>query len=106
MIRVDVGIGLKFLVLRIRTRSVSSRSFVRGCRPVPKNWVVSGGAGGIRVPAIVTAVCVVAAVDDSVNGYRHCCRCRCRTGLRQMMMSTVLIVLHCSYSLRIRWRFQ
>ena len=35
---------------------------------MPKNWVAGGGAGGIRVPAIVTAVCVVAAVDDSVGG--------------------------------------
>ena len=40
---------------------VSSRSVVRGCRPVPQNWVASGGAGGIRVPAIVASVCVVAA---------------------------------------------
>ena len=56
------------LVLRISTRSVSSRSAVRGCRPVPKNWVAGGGAGGFRVLVIVTAVCVAAAVDDSVDG--------------------------------------
>ena len=56
------------LVLRISTRSVSSRSVVRGCRPVPQNWVAGGGAGSIRVPAIVTAVCVVAAVVASVDG--------------------------------------
>ena len=58
----------EILVLRISTRSVSSRSVVRGCRPVPQNWVAGGGAGGIRVPAIVTAVCVVAAVVASVHG--------------------------------------
>ena len=56
------------LVLRISTRSVSSRSVVRRCRPVPQNWVAGGGAGGFRVLVIVTAVCVVAAVDDSVDG--------------------------------------
>ena len=56
------------LVLRISTRSVSSRSAVRGCRPVPQNWVAGGGAGGLRVLVIVTAVCVVAAVADSVDG--------------------------------------
>ena len=56
------------LVLCISTRSVSSRSAVRGCRSVPQNWVASGGAGGFRVLVIVTAVCVVAAVDDSVDG--------------------------------------
>ena len=56
------------LVLRISTRSVSSRSAVRGCRPVPRNWVAGGGAGGFRVLVVVTAVCVVAAVDDSVDG--------------------------------------
>ena len=49
-------------------RSVSSRSAVRGCHPVPQNWVAGGGAGGLRVLVIVTAVCVVAAVDDSVDG--------------------------------------
>ena len=56
------------LVLCISTRSVSSRSAVRGCCPVPRNWVAGGGAGGFRVLVIVTAVCVVAAVDDSVDG--------------------------------------
>ena len=56
------------LVLGIRTRSVSSRSAVRGCRPVSKNWVAGGGAVGFRVPVVVTAVCVVAAVAHSVNG--------------------------------------
>ena len=35
---------------------------------MPKNWVAGGGAGGFRVPVIVTAVCVVAAVAHSVNG--------------------------------------
>ena len=34
----------------------------------PKNWVAGGGAGGFRVLVIVTAVCVVAAVDDFVDG--------------------------------------
>ena len=58
----------EILVLRISTRSVSSRSAVRGCRPVPKNWVPGGGAGSIPVPAIVTAACVVAAVVASVDG--------------------------------------
>ena len=33
----------------------------------PKNWVAGGGAGGFRVLVIVTAVCVVAAVADSVD---------------------------------------
>ena len=33
-----------------------------------KNWVAGGGAGGFRVPVIVTAVCVVATVADSVDG--------------------------------------
>ena len=56
------------LVLCIGTRSVSSRSAVRGCRPVHQNWIAGGGAGGIRVPAIVTTVCVVAAVVASVDG--------------------------------------
>ena len=55
------------LVLCISTRGVSSRSVVRGCRPVPQNWVAGGEAGGFRVLVIVTAVCVVAAVDDSVD---------------------------------------
>ena len=32
------------------------------------NWVGGGGAGGLRVPVIVTTVCVVAAVADSVGG--------------------------------------
>ena len=54
----------EILVLRISTRSVSSRSAVRGCRPVHQNWVAGEEAGGV----IVTAVCVVAAVDDSVDG--------------------------------------
>ena len=58
----------EILVLCISTRSVSTRSVVRGCRPVPQNWVAGGGAGGFRVLVIVTAVCVVAAVDDSVDG--------------------------------------
>ena len=31
-------------------------------------WVAGGGAGSFRVLVIVTAVCVVAAVDDSVDG--------------------------------------
>ena len=66
-----------------------------------QNWVAGGGAGGFRVLVIVTAVCVVAAVDDSVDGTVHCCRCRCRTGLRQMIMRTVLIVFHWS-CLRVR----
>ena len=35
---------------------------------MPQNWVAGGGAGGFRVPVIVTAVCVVAVVDDSVDG--------------------------------------
>ena len=35
---------------------------------MPQNWVAGGGAGGFRVPVIVTAVCVVAAVADSVDG--------------------------------------
>ena len=56
------------LVLRNSTRSVSSRSAVRGCCPVPKNWVAGGGAGGFRVLVIVAAVCVVAADDDFVDG--------------------------------------
>ena len=34
----------------------------------PKNWVASGGAAGFRVPVVVTAVCVAAAVAHSVNG--------------------------------------
>ena len=59
IVRVNVGIS---------TRSVSSRSDVRGCRPVLQNWGASGGARGFRVLVIVTAVCVVAAVDDSVDG--------------------------------------
>ena len=54
-------------VSRISTRSVSSRSAVHGCCPVPKNLVVDGGAKGFRVLVTVTAVCVVAAVDDSIN---------------------------------------
>ena len=33
-----------------------------------QNWVAGGGAGGFRVLEIVTAVCVVAVVDDSVDG--------------------------------------
>ena len=33
-----------------------------------QNWVAGGVAGSIRVLVIVTAVCVVAAVDDSVGG--------------------------------------
>ena len=33
----------------------------------PKTGVAGGGAGGFRVLVIVTAVCVVAAVDDSVD---------------------------------------
>ena len=56
------------LVLRISARSVSSRCVVRGCRPVPQNWVAGGVARGIRVLAIVTAVCVAAAVVASVDG--------------------------------------
>ena len=56
------------LVLCISTRSVSSRSAVRGCRPVPQNWVAGGGLGGFRVLVNVTAVCVVAAVADSIDG--------------------------------------
>ena len=35
---------------------------------MPKNWVAGGGAGGILVLAIVTAVCVAAAVFASVDG--------------------------------------
>ena len=80
------------LVLRISTRSVSSRSVVRGCRPVPKKTgVAGGGAGGIRVPVIVTAVCVEAAVADSVDG-----------SLRQMIMRTVRSVFPLGYTFRIR----
>ena len=56
------------LVLCISTRSVSSRSAVRGCCPVPQNWFAGGGAGGFRVLVIVTAVYVVAAVDDCFDG--------------------------------------
>ena len=33
-----------------------------------QNWVAGGGAVGFRVPVVVTAVCVVAAVAHSVNG--------------------------------------
>ena len=33
-----------------------------------QNWVAGGGAGGFRVLLIVTAVCVVATVDDCVDG--------------------------------------
>ena len=33
-----------------------------------QNWVAGGGAGGIRVLAIVTAACVVAAVVATVDG--------------------------------------
>ena len=33
-----------------------------------QNWIAGGGAAGFRVLVIVTAVCVVAAVDDSVDG--------------------------------------
>ena len=59
----------EILVLRISTRSVSSRSVVRGCRPVLQNWYAGGGGGGgFRVPVIVNAVRVVAAVGDSVDG--------------------------------------
>ena len=35
---------------------------------MPKNWFAGGGAGGFRVLVVVTAVCVVAAADDSVDG--------------------------------------
>ena len=57
----------------------------------PKNWVAGGGAGGIRVPVVVTAVCVVAAVADSVDG-----------SLRQMIMRTVRSVFPLGYTFRIR----
>ena len=67
-VRVDVGMARKFGLMNISTRSVSSRSAVRGCCPVPTNWVAGGGAGGFRALVIVTAVCVVATVDDCVDG--------------------------------------
>ena len=79
----------EILVLRISTRSVSSRSVVRGCRPVPKNWVAGGGTGRIRVPVIVTAVCVVAAVADSVDGTVVVAGVDVDGSLRQMIMRTV-----------------
>ena len=70
-VRVDVGMARKFGLMHQHTQR-SSRSAVRECRPVPKNWVAGGGAGGFRVLVFVTAVCVAAAVDDSVDGTCHC----------------------------------
>ena len=99
------------LVLRISTRSVSSRSAVRACRPVHKNWVAGCGAGGIRVPAIVTAVCVVAAVFALVDGVVVVAGVDVEPALHQLIMMfkvsrSVRSVFLWGYPFRIRWRFR
>ena len=66
-VRVDVGMARKFGLMHQHTQ----RFFPICCSRMLSSThklVAGGEAGGFRVIVIVTAVCVVAAVDDSVDG--------------------------------------
>ena len=80
-IRVDVGMARK-----IRSYASAHAAFLRDLLfadavQYPQNWVAGGGAGGFRVLVIVTAVCVVAADDDSVDGTVTVAGVDSRTGI-------------------------